>query len=88
MRRDGVLHGDHLHAVPTHILPEHLRQTVLLHPFVGPGLVRDELLKGLAKKESKLSEVSRTIARKYGLSKNKVYEEALKLKAERLVGKD
>ena len=50
--------------------------------------VRDELLKGLAKKESKLSEVSRTIARKYGLSKNKVYEEALKLKAERLVGKD
>ena len=44
--------------------------------------------KGLAKKGSKLSEVSRTVAQKYGLPKNKVYEEALKLKTERLKGKD
>jgi 16S rRNA (cytidine1402-2'-O)-methyltransferase len=55
---------------------------------VSLDVVRDELLKGLAKKGSKLSEVSRTIAQKYGLSKNKVYEEALKLKSERSEGKD
>jgi len=55
---------------------------------VSLDVVRAELIKGLAKKGSKLSEVTRTVAQKYGLPKNKVYEEALKLKAERLKGKD
>jgi 16S rRNA (cytidine1402-2'-O)-methyltransferase len=55
---------------------------------VSLDVVRAELIKGLAKKGSKLSEVSRTVAQKYGLPKNKVYEEALKLKTERLKGKD
>lgn len=55
---------------------------------VSLDVVRAELIKGLAKKGSKLSEVTRTVAQKYGLPKNKVYEEALKLKAERSEGKD
>jgi len=54
---------------------------------VSLDVVRAELIKGLAKKGSKLSEVTRTVAQKYGLPKNKVYEEALKLKAERSEGK-
>jgi 16S rRNA (cytidine1402-2'-O)-methyltransferase len=55
---------------------------------VSLDIVRTELIKGLAKKGSKLSEVTRTVAQKYGLPKNKVYEEALKLKAEHSEGKD
>ncbi len=55
---------------------------------VSLDVVRTELIKGFAENGSKLSEVTRTVAQKYGLSKNKVYEEALKLKAERLKGKD
>lgn len=47
---------------------------------VSPDVVRAELIKGLAENGSKLSEVSKTIAQKYGLPKNKVYEAALKLK--------
>ena len=54
---------------------------------VSLDVVRAELIKGLAKKGSKLSEVTRTVAQKYGLPKNKVYDEALKLKAERSEGK-
>lgn len=54
---------------------------------VSLDVVRAELIKGLTKKGSKLSEVTRTVAQKYGLPKNKVYEEALKLKAERSEGK-
>ena len=55
---------------------------------VSLDIVRTELIKGLAKKGRKLSEVTRTVAQKYGLPKNKVYEEALKLKAEPSEGKD
>ena len=55
---------------------------------VSLDIVRTELIKGLEKKGSKLSEVTRTVAQKYGLPKNKVYEEALKLKAEPSEGKD
>jgi 16S rRNA (cytidine1402-2'-O)-methyltransferase len=47
---------------------------------VSPDVVRAELIKGLAENGSKLSEVSKTVAQKYGLPKNKVYEAALKLK--------
>ena len=47
---------------------------------VSLDVVKTELIKGLGKKGSKLSEVSRTVAQKYGLPKNKVYEAALKLK--------
>ncbi len=47
---------------------------------VSPDVVRAELIKGLAEHGSKLSEVSKTVAQKYGLPKNKVYEAALKLK--------
>jgi len=55
---------------------------------VSLDVVRAELIKGFAENGSKLSEVTRTVAQKYGLPKNKVYEEALKLKTERLKGKD
>jgi 16S rRNA (cytidine1402-2'-O)-methyltransferase len=44
--------------------------------------VRTEIMKALEKKESKLSEISKIIAKKYGLPKKKVYDEALKLKRE------
>jgi 16S rRNA (cytidine1402-2'-O)-methyltransferase len=54
---------------------------------VSRDIVRDELIEVLGKKEIKLSQVSRIIAQKYGLSKNEVYEAALKLKAERSEGK-
>ncbi len=50
---------------------------------VSQDIVRAELIKVLEKKEKKLSQVSKIIAQKYGLSKNEVYDEALKLKAER-----
>jgi 16S rRNA (cytidine1402-2'-O)-methyltransferase len=55
---------------------------------VSTDVIRAELIEALDKKRGKISEVSRIIAQKYGLSKNKVYEEALKLKAERAKGKD
>jgi hypothetical protein len=50
---------------------------------VSKDVIRAELIEALEKKGGKLSETSRIIAKKYGLSKNEVYEEALKLKAER-----
>jgi 16S rRNA (cytidine1402-2'-O)-methyltransferase len=50
---------------------------------VSQDIVRAELIELLDKKEKKLSQVSKILAQKYGLSKNKVYEEALKLNAER-----
>jgi 16S rRNA (cytidine1402-2'-O)-methyltransferase len=54
---------------------------------VSQDTVRAELIELLDKKEKKLSQVSKILAQKYGLSKNKVYEEALKLNAERSEGK-
>jgi 16S rRNA (cytidine1402-2'-O)-methyltransferase len=42
--------------------------------------VKTEIIKALEKKQIKLSELSKIIAKKYGLPKNKVYDEALKLK--------
>ena len=50
---------------------------------VSKDVIRAELIEALGKKGGKISEASRIIAKKYGLSKNEVYEEALKLKAER-----
>jgi 16S rRNA (cytidine1402-2'-O)-methyltransferase len=47
---------------------------------VSRDVIRAELIEALDKKEGKISEASRIIAKKYGLSKNEVYEEALKLK--------
>ena len=47
---------------------------------VSQDVIRAELIEALDNKKGKISEVSRIIAQKYGLSKNKVYEEALKLK--------
>jgi len=41
------------------------------------------LIEALDNKRGKISEAARIIAQKYGLSKNKVYDEALKLKAKR-----
>ncbi len=55
---------------------------------VSQDVVRAELIEALEKKGKKLSEISRIVAQKYGLSKNKVYEEALKLKAETSKEKD
>jgi len=47
---------------------------------VSRDVIRAELIEALDKKGGKISEASRIIAKKYGLSKNEVYEEALKLK--------
>jgi 16S rRNA (cytidine1402-2'-O)-methyltransferase len=47
---------------------------------VSRDVIRAELIEALDKKGGKISEASRIIAKKYGLSKNGVYEEALKLK--------
>lgn len=47
---------------------------------VSRDVMRAELIEALDKKGGKISEASRIIAKKYGLSKNEVYEEALKLK--------
>jgi len=44
--------------------------------------VRSEIAKSLETTKSSLSDVSKTIAKKYGLPKNIVYDEALKLKRE------
>ena len=52
---------------------------------VSRDIVRAELIEVLEKKEKKLSQVSKIIAQKYGLSKNEVYDVALKLKAERKI---
>lgn len=53
---------------------------------VSKDVIRAELIEALGKKGSRISEVSRIIAKKYGLSKNEIYEEALKLKAEKARG--
>jgi len=42
--------------------------------------VRTEIIKALEKKENRLSEIAKAVAEKHGLSKNKVYDEAMKLK--------
>ena len=47
---------------------------------VSMDVIHAELIEALGKKGGKISEVSRIIAQKYGLSKNEVYESALKLK--------
>lgn len=47
---------------------------------VSINTLETEIIKALEKKQSKLSELSKIIAQKYGLPKNKVYDEALKLK--------
>jgi 16S rRNA (cytidine1402-2'-O)-methyltransferase len=47
---------------------------------VSINTLETEIIKALEKKQSKLSELSKIIAQKYGLPKNKVYNEALKLK--------
>ncbi|MDH4204546.1 MAG: 16S rRNA (cytidine(1402)-2'-O)-methyltransferase [Desulfobacteraceae bacterium] len=55
---------------------------------VSEDVIRAELIEALGKKGCKISEASRIIAKKYGLSRNRVYENALKLKAERSKGKE
>ena len=55
---------------------------------VSKDVIRAELIEALGNKRGKISDVSRIIAQKYGLSKNKVYDEALKLKAKRPKGKE
>jgi 16S rRNA (cytidine1402-2'-O)-methyltransferase len=47
---------------------------------ISRDVIRAELIEALDKKKVKISEASKIIAQKYGLSKNEVYEEALKLK--------
>jgi 16S rRNA (cytidine1402-2'-O)-methyltransferase len=46
--------------------------------------IRNEIIKQLETSDSSLRDLAKTIAEKYGLSKNRVYEEALKIKAELL----
>ncbi len=55
---------------------------------VSQEIVRAELMEALENKGKKLSEICKIVAQKYGLSKNKVYEEALKIKAETSKEKD
>lgn len=50
---------------------------------ISKDVIRAELIEALSREGCKVSETSRIIAQKYGLSKNEVYEEALRLKAER-----
>lgn len=45
--------------------------------------VSEEIAKELKSSESRISELSKRIAKKYGISKNEVYAEALRLKEER-----
>jgi 16S rRNA (cytidine1402-2'-O)-methyltransferase len=54
--------------------------------IVSKDVIRAELIEALGKKGIRISEVSKIIAKKYGLSKNEIYEEALKLKAEKAKG--
>ena len=49
---------------------------------VSQDVVRAELIQALDKKKEKLSQICRILAQKYGLSRNDVYEQALKLKSE------
>jgi len=46
---------------------------------VSPAIVKAEIKTALEKQQSGLSEIARTIAKKYGLPKNEVYEMALKV---------
>ena len=55
---------------------------------ISQDIVRAELIEAMDKKAEKLSQVSKILAQKYGLSKNEVYEAALKLKAERSKDKE
>ena len=50
---------------------------------VGPAVVKAEIKTALEKQASGLSEIARTIAKKYGLAKNDVYEMALKVRGQR-----
>lgn len=45
--------------------------------------IAKEILSGLAAKDRSITILSKEIAKKYGLSKNKVYQEALRIKAEK-----
>ncbi len=47
---------------------------------VSLATVRTEITQALAKGENRLSDIAKSVAKKYGLPKNKIYDEALKLK--------
>jgi hypothetical protein len=47
---------------------------------VSLDTVRNEINSELEKTGGRLSDIARAVAKKYGLPKNKVYDEALKLK--------
>jgi len=51
-------------------------------PDVSFETIRSEIIITLETTEDRLSDLAKTIAIKYGVSKNKIYEEALKLKQE------
>jgi 16S rRNA (cytidine1402-2'-O)-methyltransferase len=51
-------------------------------PDVSFETIRSEIIKTLETTEDRLSDLAKTIAIKYGVSKNKIYEEALKIKRE------
>jgi 16S rRNA (cytidine1402-2'-O)-methyltransferase len=53
---------------------------------VGPAIVKAEISSALEKQKGGLSEIARTIAKKYGLPKNEVYEMALKVRGQKTVG--
>ncbi|MCK4984845.1 MAG: rRNA (cytidine-2'-O-)-methyltransferase, partial [Desulfobacterales bacterium] len=61
--------------------------TLLIAGFEGKeelnsGIITTEIKAALEKKQIRLSEIAKLIAQKYGLSKNKVYEIALKVKSQ------
>jgi 16S rRNA (cytidine1402-2'-O)-methyltransferase len=51
-------------------------------PDVSFETIQSEIIKTLETTESSLSDLAKTIAKKYGVSKNKIYQEALKIKHE------
>ena len=55
---------------------------------VGPAIVKAEISTALEKQASGLSEIARTIAKKYGLPKNDVYEMALKVRGQKTEDKN
>ncbi|NOQ19974.1 MAG: 16S rRNA (cytidine(1402)-2'-O)-methyltransferase [Desulfobacterales bacterium] len=61
--------------------------TLLIAGFEGKeelnsGIITTEIKAALEKQQIRLSEIAKLIAQKYGLSKNKVYEMALKVKSQ------
>ena len=66
--------------------------TLLVAGFEGkeeihPDILITEIKTALEKQQGSLSEIAKSIARKYGLSKNEVYDQALKIRDQKVKGR-